>query len=117
MTTPTNTSDHRRTTKMVATLGLITGLGIGAVAHGAGTALAPEPAKLSTSLSSSTGATAAAILVTSHVPTKVVAYSSSFMTSASGPAAGTPCSSSAMAIDATTHVIQVYVSSGYTYRR
>jgi hypothetical protein len=97
------------------------GLTAAAVAFsaGAGTALAPEPARLATVLSGSTGATAAAVFVNSSAPTRVLYYSSSWVVGgSSGPAAGTPCSSMALPADpTTTQVIQAFTSGAYTYRR
>jgi hypothetical protein len=84
---------------------------------GAGSALAPEPAKLASKLDARTGATAALYINTS-APTKVVYWGSSWSVSANGPAAGTPCSSYPLAADAITRqVIQTFTSGTYTYRR
>ena len=77
-------------------------------------ALAPGPAKLSAALAGTSGATAAAVYVGSNQPTSVRYYSSSWTSDSQGPAAGTPCSSVALARDqVATKVIQVQGS----YRR
>ena len=76
------------------------------IAFGTGTALAPEPAKLTAALpaySASTGA----IYVSSGVPTRVLFYSAGWTGDSKGPAAGTPCSTVALPLDrVTTQVIQ-----------
>lgn len=90
---------------------------VGVFATGASSALAPEPAKLAAKLD--TGRTADAVYVNSSTPTKVVYFSNSWILSANGPAAGTPCSSYALAEGAvTSQVIQsLTTSNGYVYRR
>jgi hypothetical protein len=117
-------SGTRHSTRRTRGLGVVAALTLACGAgasffSGSGTALAPEPAKLSVGLVGSTGATGAAVFVNTTTPTKVVFYSPSWIVQSAGPAEGTPCSSSALAKDAvTTHVIQVYVSSSnYTFRR
>lgn len=76
--------------------------------HGAGTALAPEPAILRVALGASTGMTAAAVYLNSSTPTTVRFYSSVSTYDPSGPAAGTPCSTVGLAKDRrTTQVIVV----------
>lgn len=71
----------------------------------------PEPARLTQSLSGSTGATAAAIYTISLAPTQVIKWPS---TPGAGSApAGTPCTTGDASINTeTTHVIQV-LSNGY----
>jgi hypothetical protein len=74
---------------------------------GASTASAPEPALLRVALGASTGATAAAIYL-SGTPTSVRYYSAASTYDPYGPAAGTPCSTAALAKDrVTTQVIVV----------
>ena len=76
------------------------------VAFGTSSALAPEPAKLSAALPAHSGSTGA-IYVSSGVPTRVLFYSSSWISDGGGPGAGTPCSTIALALDrVTTQVIQ-----------
>jgi hypothetical protein len=58
--------------------------------HGAGTARAPEPARLENWLSGGTGASAAATFVSRREPTTVVKWSSTY--TSGSVAAGTPCS-------------------------
>jgi hypothetical protein len=71
----------------------------------------PEPAKLTQSLSGSTGATAAAVYVNSGIGTSVIKWVS---TAAAGSvAAGTPCTTGDASVDTqTTKVIQV-LANGY----
>jgi hypothetical protein len=89
-------------------------------AGGTHSAVAPEPAKLSSGLSGSTGAIGAAVFLNTNTPTRVLYWSSSWVvtTATGGPAAGTPCSAWALAQDAiTTHVIQRFASGNYAYVR
>jgi hypothetical protein len=80
---------------------------------GAGTALAPEPAKLVASLSGGTGATAAGVYVNTQAKTSVVLWGTSSVYAPNGPAAGTPCSPGYLAANSqTTMVIQV-LALGY----
>lgn len=107
-----------RTARRAAAAILLTGSIVAGVASlSAGTALAPEPAKVATSWSGATGTTTAAIFVNSQQPTTVVGWSSgsSAVYAPNGPAAGTPCSPGNMvAGQTTTHVIQVLAGN---YRR
>jgi hypothetical protein len=106
-----------RTPHSAAGLLAVLAVAAGTFFAGAGSALAPEPAKLSSRLPVS-GATAA-IYVNTSTPTTVVFWGSSWTVASNGPAAGTPCSSSALAADAiTSQAIQTFVTSGgFTYRR
>jgi hypothetical protein len=71
----------------------------------------PEPAKLTQSLSGSTGATAAAVYANSGVSTSVIKWVST--AAAGSAAAGTPCTTGDASVDIqTTKVIQV-LSNGY----
>lgn len=114
-------SIQRRAANTVVALVLASGLAVATIAHGAGTASAPEPAKLSTKLAGATGATADAVFPASQAPTQVLFFSSSWTPGGPiGPADGTPCSAWALAIgQATTHVIQTFTggSAVYVYRR
>jgi hypothetical protein len=111
------TSIRSRITKAASAVGLICGLGFATLAHGAGTASAPEPAQLVAPLAAVTGYTAEARLVSSHVSTNVVLFPASAVNSPNGPAAGTPCSPGQLAAGATTtHVIQVLPGTT-SYRR
>lgn len=86
---------------------------------GAGTALAPEPAKLKVSLSGSSGATAAAILVNSAVSTNVVKWpGSSSAATSSGflPAIGTPCSTTLASAGSETDSVIVAGATSTTRR-
>jgi hypothetical protein len=115
-TTTTTTTIRSRIVKAASAVGLVCGLGLATVAHGAGTASAPEPAQLVAPLLSATGSTADARLVSSHVLTTVVIFPASAVNSPNGPAAGTPCSPGQLAAGGTTtHVIQVF--PGTTVRR
>jgi len=58
---------------------------------GAGTALAPEPARLTVDLSGPTGSTAAAIYVQQQ-PSQVLIWPGGYTASADPPVVGTPCS-------------------------
>ena len=79
------------------------------VAVTAGSASAPEPARLTADLSGPTGATAAAVFVSSAQPTKVLNWPAT-LTPGSAPA-GTPCSNGPLAPgQTTTKRIQVYGS-------
>jgi hypothetical protein len=72
-----------------------------------GSALAPEPAKLTQALTGSNGFTAQAVYSSSGAPTTVLKWSSSYIATANPPAAGTPCATSTMASgQVTTKVIQ-----------
>ncbi len=67
---------------------------------GAGTAIAPEPARLTDDLVGTTGATGAAILVYSQIQTSVIKWPGSFINPAimpAGAANGVPCSTSDLA--------------------
>jgi hypothetical protein len=81
---------------------------------GFGTALAPEPAKLSANLSGGNGANAVAVYVNSQAPTRVMIWSGSIY-APNGPAVGTPCSPVALRSGATT--TSVIVDQGGGYRR
>jgi len=89
-------------------------MSLGVFAIGSGTALAPGPAKLRTALGPSSGATASAVIVNTSIETKVLYYSSSWTSDPTGPAAGTPCSTIALAIGAKTQ--QIMQARG-SYRR
>ena len=92
----------------------VVGAAAGASVVGAGTATAPEPARLAVGLHAATGAAASATYTYSNTPTNVRYYIGSWTSDAYGPAAGTPCSNVALAMNATTYkVIQV----NGTYRR
>ncbi len=85
----------------------IAAFGVTFAAFGTGSALAPEPAKLSAALPASAGRTGDAVYLNSGTPTRVLFYSSSWISDSHGPAAGTPCSTIALALDrVTTQVIQ-----------
>jgi hypothetical protein len=80
---------------------------------GAGTVSAPEPADLKTSLTGSTGATAAAYYASSFAPTNVLLWPATW-TPAPNIAAGTPCSTYGLpAGSRTSKTIQAF----YTLRR
>ena len=87
---------------------------------GAGSASAPEPAKLATRLSTSTPAVDA-VYAHSGTPTRVLYFNSAWVVIGTSPTpeAGTPCSAWSLAADATaTPVIQRYTtSSGYSIAR
>ena len=105
---------------VVVAIAAAAAIGAGTFFAGAGSALAPEPAKLSASMGGTTGATACRGLRQhpSTTPTEVAYYNSSWVVGSTGPAAGTPCSASALpAGETTSHVIQVLTSASTTIRR
>lgn len=61
-----------------------------------GITMDPEPARTRSSLGSSTGATADAVLVNNGTSTKVLKWSSTYAAGASSFPAGTPCSTTAL---------------------
>ena len=104
--------------RLVAAIAAAGAIASGTFFAGAGSALAPEPAKLTVKIDGTTGATGAAVYVNSATPTKVLFYNSSWVAAAIGPAAGTPCSSTGLPVDAiTSHVIQTLATSSTVYRR
>jgi hypothetical protein len=79
-----------------------------------GTALAPEPAQLTQSLSGTTGATGAAVYVNTQQQTQVVKWPSTYTATANPLPPGTPCSTGALAAGAvTSKVIQALGTSNY----
>ena len=79
----------------------------GAWLAGAGTAHAPEPARLVEDLTGTTGATGAAVYSYSEAPTTVLKWPSTYVNVANPPAAGTPCSVGSLWYgDETRRVIQ-----------
>jgi hypothetical protein len=63
----------------------------------------PEPARLTQSLSGTTGATAAAVYVNSAVATRATKWPSTYTSGGTNPpAAGTPCSTGDLPLDGTT---------------
>jgi hypothetical protein len=119
--TNNTTSIQARIAKAASAVGLVCGLGLATLAHGAGTASAPEPAKVTTSLNGPTGYSTAAVFLYSNTPTTVVLWSSgsTYVYSPTGPATGTPCSPFKLTAGATTpSVIQATtVGGGQVYRR
>ena len=69
----------------------------GAFLTGAGTALAPEPARVTQPLAGSTGASATAYYTTSHLQVRVLKWPGSYTYGSNPPAAGTPCSTTPVA--------------------
>jgi hypothetical protein len=81
---------------------------------GAGTALAPEPARLTQSLSGATGTMGAAVYVSSNQSTSVVKWPTSWLSAYPLPEAGKPCSPYDMA--AWQQTTRVIVANG-SYRK
>jgi hypothetical protein len=86
----------------------------GAWLDGAGTARAPEPARLTQPLAGTTGATAAAVFLSSSRTTTVINWPASFTGSRTPPAAGQPCSTGGMPAGGQT--VKVIQSHGNYYR-
>ncbi len=100
-------------TFIVAALAL-TGSGAATFASGAGSALAPEPARLTSSLSGSTGVNAPAVYVNTAVKTTVIKWSSSYVAVVSPPPAGTPCATADLGTGTTTTRV---IQAAGVYRR
>ena len=82
-------------TMLVAAAGLTATAGGAWLAH-SGSALAPEPARLSASLSGANGAAAAAVYRDTDVPATVVKWTASYVFNTTLPA-GKPCSTTDLA--------------------
>ena len=100
--------------KLIAHSAATVALFVALFGAGANSATAPEPARLISSLSGSTGASASGVLVYSNTSTRVLKWSATYVSTVSPPAAGTPCATADMGTGTTTYkTIQAYG----TYRR
>ena len=88
--------------------------GSGAFLVDAGTALAPEPARVTQPLTGPTGAGAAAYFVNSGLQVRVFKWPGSYTYGANPPAAGTPCATTDLA--AWTDTMRTIVAYG-NYRK
>jgi hypothetical protein len=79
----------------IATIALVSAASAWTI--GAGTALAPEPARLTAPLNGPTGATAAAVFISAPKPVGYVLMPTSFGSYSNPPIPGTPCSNSVLA--------------------
>jgi hypothetical protein len=78
---------------------------------GAGLVTAPGPADLTAPLTGSSGVTANAVFVSTAAPTKVLLWSSSYLSGGTAYPAGTPCSTWGLSAgERTTKQIQVNAS-------
>ncbi len=80
----------------------------------ASTAVAPEPARLTTDLYGSTGATGAAVYTYSNTPTTVLKWPGSYTWSSNPPAVGLPCSTGDIPWGTVTLKV---IQGGGAYRR
>ena len=100
---------HKLITRSAATAATFIGIALAIFGAGAGSATAPEPARLTSSLAGSNGATAGGVLVYSQTSTTVLKWSASYVATPSPPAAGTPCATADMGTGTTTYkTIQAY---------
>ena len=102
---PLHMPSHPRTSALRAFAGaalLAAAVAGGALTHGAPSALAPEISRLDEHLYSTSGDWAYATLVSSHRPTTVLFWTSSWSPAGPGITAGMPCSNVSLPAGGTT---------------